>query len=174
MWAKESDLEVNLDESKFKFGQDLGNNETIPDYYKKGLTGQFDASYEEILHIITHAGYSQAYPTELGEAKGSLLTEAMDLARGGHFEKVPSKYPENAWFTYYDETADYKTMATEYLYWGLTSILGAQKNRSKEIGHEWKPNTEEKVKTIDPKLYNLLTNPKFILPTVLPDGTYRH
>jgi uncharacterized protein YceK len=174
MWKSESDLEFDFDEFGDMEGQDLGNDETNPSYYANNFTGEFDASYEEVLHIITHAGFSQVYPKELGEESGSELANAMDLARGGHFEEVPEQYPENAWYTYYDETADYSTMATEYLYWGLTSLLGIQKNREEEINEEWKPNSAEKLQQMDPKLYNLLTNPKFKLPTIAPDGTYKH
>ena len=50
----------------------------------------------------------------------------MDEARGGHFEEVPEKYPDEAWYTYYDETCDYECQITEYIFWALTSILGGQ------------------------------------------------
>jgi hypothetical protein len=60
------------------------------------------------------------------------------------------------------------------LYWALTSILGAQENRLEEIDHEWKLNTFQKVKNNDPKIFDLITNPVYKLPTILPDGTYMH
>ena len=63
-------------------------------------------------------------------------------------------------------------MITEYFYWSLTSILGAQENRLYEIEHEWKLNTKQKVNDIDPDIFNLLTDPQYLLPTVLPDGNY--
>ncbi len=98
----------------------------------------------------------------------------MDIARGGYFEKVPDEYPEDAWFTYYDKTCDYNCQITEYTYWALTSILGAQDypGRLDEIQHEWKLNTLEKVSTVDYTVYSILTNPLYKLPTVLPDGNY--
>ncbi len=84
---------------------------------------KLDATYEEVLHLITHIGYANAYPNVFGEKAGSEIALAMDTARGGHFETVPNKYPENAWYSYYDKTADYSTMITEYMYWSLTSLL---------------------------------------------------
>ena len=50
----------------------------------------------------------------------------MDKARGGQFTEIPNQYPSSAWYTYDDETCDYKCMSTEYIYWALTSILGGQ------------------------------------------------
>jgi len=65
-------------------------------------------------------------------------------------------------------------MITEYIYWALTSILGAQDfpRRSEEIGHEWKLNTREKVQETDPLVFELLTDPTYKFPTLLPDGKY--
>ena len=136
--------------------------------------GKFDAALEEVLHLITQWGYAKAYPDVFGEKPGTAIAKAMDRARGGHFLKVPEKYPEGAWFTYYDKTCDYACQITEYIYWGLTSILGAQDfpGRSEEIREEWKLNTAAKVKQGDPMLYKLLTDPKYSFPTKLPDGKY--
>jgi len=55
----------------------------------------------------------------------------------------------------------------------MTSILGAQEDRFDEIGQEWKLNTKEKVMETDPDIYNLLTDPQYKLPTILPDGNYQ-
>jgi len=147
------DEEINIDGSKF---------------------GQFDASYEEILHLITHVGYANVYPKTLGEIQGTKIANAMDVARGGTFIKVPESYPATAWYSYYDETADYGTMITEYVYWALTSILGAQNfdGRYEEIKEEWKLNTLEKVKDKDTRIYNILTDEKYKFPKILPDGKY--
>jgi len=136
--------------------------------------GKFDASYEEILHLITHVGYANVYPEIFGEHAGSEVAKAMDLARGGYFEQVPAKYPENAWYSYDDKTADYGTMVTEYIYWSLTSILGAQEfeGRLDEIQGEWKLNTKDKVKEKDSIIYNLLMDDQYKLPSTLPDGVY--
>ena len=97
----------------------------------------------------------------------------MDIARGGYFKEVPNSYPDDAWYTYDDYTCDYECMSVEYIYWGMTSILGAQENRLDEIQQEWDLNTIELVESIDTKIYKLLTNPKYKFPTILPDGSYK-
>ncbi len=152
--------------------QDLYGEETHPGGASRGL---FDAAYEEVLHLITHAGYALAYPEVFGERPGSKLADAMDKARGGRFLMVPNKYPRTSWYTYDDDTCDYACQATEYIYWGLTSLLGAQDfpGRAAEIADEWRLNTAEKFKVGDPLLYNLLTDKRYKLPTRLPDGKYR-
>jgi len=134
---------------------------------------QFDASLEEILHMITQCGYAEAYPEIFGEHEDSLIAEYMDNARGGFFDQVPSSYPAGAWYSYDDYTCEYECMITEYFYWTMTSILGAQEDRLDEIGHEWKLNTKEKVMETDPDIYNLLTDLQYKLPTIIPDGNYQ-
>lgn len=153
-------------------GQDLYDEETHPNGAAQGL---FDASLEELLHIVTHAGYAYAYPDVFGEKEGTEVAKALDAARGGHFLQVPEEYPDNAWFTYYDKTCDYSCQITEYIYWALTSILGAQDfpGRFDYIKNEWRLNTKEKVKNGDPAIYKLLTDPQYKFPTKLPDGTYQ-
>ena len=173
MWKSESDLN-NMNPPAGMTGQDLGNDETIPAWHTNGHTGQFDAALEEVWHIITHAGYAHAYPSIFGEQTGTSLANAMDTARGGQFTSIPNPYPANAWYTYDDTTCGYNCMATEYFYWAMTSILGAQANRLNEIQNEWKLNTKTLVQNTDAAIYSLLTNPTYKLPTVLPDGTYKH
>lgn len=172
MWKTESDFPSTFPSGRK--GQDLGNDETVPEWHTNGHIGNFDAALEEIWHIITSSGYSQAYPNEFGEFSGTTLTSAMDIARGGYFETIPSIYPANAWYSYDDQTCDYNCMAGEYIYWAMSSILGAQDNRVNEIQHEWKLNTKVLVENTDHAVYQLLTNPIYKLPTILPDGTYRH
>jgi hypothetical protein len=58
-------------------------------------------------------------------------------------------------------------MITEYFYWSLTSILGAQKNRLKEVQHEWKYNTKEKMLK-DTMMMDLLNNSQYKIPSNLP------
>ena len=162
--------------------QELRADETI-------ISGnKFDASLEEILHLITDIGYEGVYPSVFGEFTDSQLANLMDKARGGHFEEdniyleshgesgksaVPSSYPSSAWYSYEDETCSYSCMNTEYIYWALTSILGAQKDRCEEIKDEWELCTKELVKEKDPKIFALLTDPKYKFPTILPDGKYK-
>ncbi|SVE48471.1 uncharacterized protein METZ01_LOCUS501325, partial [marine metagenome] len=87
---------------------------------------EFDASLEEVLHLVTHEGYAYAYPEVFGERPGTVLAKCLDRARGGHFRRVPRHYPKDAWFTYDDRSCDYGCQCTEYLYWAITSVLGAQ------------------------------------------------
>jgi len=137
--------------------------------------GEFDASLEEVLHIINSAGHSVAYPNAFGQRVGSDLANAMDIARGGQFITIPNLYPANAWYSYDDQNCDYASCQTiEYLYWAITSILGAQENRLNEIDNEWRLNTRQKVEDTDTAIFTLLTNPIYNIPTILPDGTYRH
>ena len=153
--------------------QDLGADESVPAWHNNGHTSRFDAALEEIWHVITHSGFANAYPDAFGEDAGTSLTNAMDIARGGRFQSVPSPYPGGAWYTYDDQTCDYGCMATEYIYWSMTSVLGAQENRAGEIQQEWKLNTKAKVQQMDTAIYQLLTDPQYVFPIVLPDGTYR-
>ena len=153
--------------------QALYDDETITTFNKNNSNSRFDASLEEVLHLITHEGYSKVY-SELAEEKGSAIANAMDKARGGYFLSPPSKYPVGAWYSYDDETCTYDCMITEYFYWSLTSVLGAQAypGRFDEIGHEWKLNTLEKVKSTDTDIYSILSNEKFSFPSILPDNIY--
>ena len=137
--------------------------------------GLFDASLEEVLHMITDQGYGVAYPEVFGRMPGTEISNALDNARGGRFMDVPEQYPDDAWFTYDDETCDYDCQNSEYIYWVLTSILGAQDypGRYEQIRNEWRLNTRERVKEGDPAAYALFTDPKYKFPTVLPDGKYK-
>lgn len=174
MWKRENDL-YNIEPPSGREGQDLGNDETHPNFVSNGRMGEFDASLEEVLHIINNAGHSAAYPDAFGQNIGSYLANAMDIARGGQFITIPNPYPANAWYSYDDQTCDYASCQTiEYLYWAITSILGAQENRLDEIDNEWRLNTRQKVEDTDTAIFELLTNPIYKMPTKLPDGTYRN
>jgi len=151
--------------------QDLYTSEMFPN---GADSGKFDATLEEVLHLITHEGYADVYPEIFGEKKDSAIADAMDIARGGYFETIPSSYPESAWYRYDDETCEYDCMVTEYTYWALTSILGGQEfnGRYEQIQHEWQLNTKEKVQTTDTAIFDILTNGSYGLATTLPDGQY--
>ena len=152
-------------------GQDLYAEET---HINGAAQGKFDASLEEILHLITHVGYAGVYPGVFGEETGSAIADAMDTARGGRFTSIPKPYPTNAWYTYGDSSCNYSCMVTEYTYWALTSILGAQdfSGRLESIQQEWKLNTSEKVMNQDTAAYTILTDAQYALATNLPDGKY--
>lgn len=148
--------------------QDLQADET-------NVSGRFDAALEETLHLISTAGYERVYPDAFSSRPGSLLTNAMDLARGGEFMQVPNRYPDGAWYHYYDQTCDYRCMAVEYFYWSLTTLLGAHSSpqRCRAISQEWEPCTAARLSMTDPSVYRLMTDTQYRLPTQLPDGTYR-
>lgn len=151
--------------------QDLSADETVPG---RGPNDAFDASLEEVLHLISHVGLANAYPEVFAEAPGSRIADAMDVARGGRFLGVPEQYPADAHYTYYDETCVYQCQVTEFLYWSLTSLMGGQDGpgRLDEIGEEWRLNTAQKLEAGDPAVYALLTDPEYSMPRVLPDGVY--
>jgi len=170
MWKNETDLD-DFEEPDDTQYQDLGDHETLAAWHENH-EGPFDATLEEVLHLVTYIGYANAYPDTFAEEIGSTLAIAMDAARGGQYTSVPDSYPDNAWYHYTDESCEYECMVTEYVYWGLTSILGAQENRLDDIKGEWELNTSALVESRDPDLFSLLTDTKYNLPTVLPDGSY--
>ena len=160
--------ERKLDKAKINF-QDLYNDEII---LASDNSNRFDATLEEVFHLICDYGYSKSDPKTFGYTKDSIIGELMTEARGGHFKKTPKKYPKKAYYTYEDKHCDYNCQVAEYLYWGVTSNLGAQDGpgRYSEIKDEWRLNTPEKIKSNAPELYELLNDASAGLPTVLPDG----
>jgi hypothetical protein len=164
--------EIDFDSLPDMHLQDLYAEETLPGGSVPG--GRFDATLEEVLHLVQSGGFSEVHE-DLAIENDSLLAQAMDTARGGHFERIPDSYPEEGWYHYDDETCDYECMMVEYFYWGLTSLLGAQdyEGRCEDIAHEWEACTREQFIETDTALHALLTDPQYKLPTVIPDGNYR-
>jgi hypothetical protein len=134
-----------------------------------------DATVEETLHTINHVGHVSVYPDIFGiEPDSSLLTEAMDVARGGQWKNFPDEYPEEAWYHYNDRTCDYECMAIEYIYWALVSnmeILNDPQTCS-GIANEWELCSKELLKEGDVLVYSLITDPNQPLPQLAPDGIY--
>ena len=62
-------------EDEYKL-QDLYGSEIHPNW---NYDSPFDATYEEVLHLITNSGYSQVYPSVFGEEEGSEIALAMDI-----------------------------------------------------------------------------------------------
>jgi glycosidase len=172
-----------LDQGEIQL-QDLYEIEIHPD--GRGANN-FDATLEEVLHLITHVGYAGAYPSLFAEQSDSNLTRAMDLARGGHFQEsspddceeedsvcaIPQGgYPAEAWYHYDDGTCDYSCMATEYLYWALTTAIGLQADsqRCAAIDHEWEPCTTEELISTDEAIITLIL--ESTLPKAVPNGEY--
>ena len=180
LWNELSAIVMGYDERELERLHDR-YGEMFDDYSVQGLfatetlpnagphnpkSSEFDASVEEILHIITSVGYAGAYPNVFGERRGSELA---------YFRTVPRHSPAGAWYSYDDRTCDYGCQITEYVYWALTSLLDGQafKGRGENIEHEWKLNTPEKLRAKDKAVVKILTDPKYHLSTRLPDGKYR-
>ena len=134
-----------------------------------------DATIEEIMHTINHVGHREVYPAAFGiEPNASLLTAAMDVARGGQFIVHPGTYPEEAWYHYDDVTCDYECMAIEYLYWAQVSNMGILNDPQtcQGIANEWEPCSPELLESMDTLVHALITDPQYKLPQVAPDGDY--
>ena len=173
-------------EAGFRRTQLLWDEETRPGFVKDGVVNREilqDSAIEEIFHLLCGTGWARAYPEAFSPQPGSELSKCMDLARGGHFTDIPTDgpkkgYPAGAWYYYTDETCGYRCMAVEYMYWGMTSILGVQEfnylNRPEDGGEsgEWGAYTPELMQTLDPCLTALLTDPQYGLPTKVPEGLY--
>jgi hypothetical protein len=120
----------------------------------------FDASLEEVLHLVTELGFALAYPEELGETGDTGLVRALEQAQ------------DTGDFFYDDPTCDPRCQATEYFYWAITSNMGLQEERCDEISQEWALCNPERLAERNPAFVDLLENPEFRLPTVSPDGQY--
>ncbi len=134
-----------------------------------------DATVEEVVHTINHVGHVSVYPDIFDlPPNSSLMSDAMDLARGGQFLYVPSEYPEEAWYHYDDWTCDYECMGIEYLYWCIVSNMGilADTETCYGIANEWEPCTPELFETTDIAMYSIINNPEYNMPILAPDGNY--
>jgi hypothetical protein len=134
-----------------------------------------DASVEEIMHTINHVGHTNVYPSAFSlQANSSLLTAAMDVARGGQFMSVPNNYPASAWYHYDDWTCDYECMAIEYIYWAQVSNMGIldDPQTASGIANEWEPYNAILLQSMDVLMYALITDPAYKLPQLAPDGNY--
>ena len=139
-----------------------------------GLWGA-DATIEEIMHTINHIGHVHLYPDAFGlQPNSSLLTDAMDEARGGQFIEHPGEYPEDAWYHYNDVTCEYDCMAIEYLYWAQVANMELLNDTETcdGIDDEWQPCSKELLESMDALIYALITDPQYMLPQIAPDGQY--
>ncbi|MCL0044400.1 hypothetical protein M1N24_02580 [Dehalococcoidia bacterium] len=138
--------------------------------------GIWDTNLEEVWHVVTRA-WSATYPEVFSVAKPSLLTDAMDVARGGYFEEVPSKYPPEAWYKYYDESCEYECQASEYIYWALMANIGALDpnltDKCESSADEWYICTATELRGKDILINQILNDKGFKLPTRIPDGSYQ-
>ena len=192
--AEGNSVEINQDplDEVGAVSTGLGAYETV-DNYADGES--HDASIEEIFHLISQRGYSNVYPQVFGESNSSTssLAKAMDVSRGGEQRcakeacdwtynntscPVSSELVDSgdAWYFYADPKADYATMITEYLYWSVSSNFGMHDSTAghKKAKSEWCPNTKEKLKIQDLTIYNLINDPQYAFPVVLPNASYSH
>mgnify|MGYP001265274788 FL=1 len=144
-------------------------------------SGTWDVNLEEVWHVVSRGWYG-AYPEAFGNDfedinKTSLLREAMNVARGGRFDSVPSKYPAGAWYKYHDASCRYQCQVSEYFYWALMANIGALDpkitDKCHESSHEWNICTRSELEKVDKRVYNLLNNPEFRLPRNIPQGKYK-
>ena len=88
LFENESELDSFLDKHEEKLEktglhfQDLLNDEII---LSSDRSTRFDASLEEVFHLISDYGYSQINPKAFGYTKDSIIGGLMTDARGGHF-----------------------------------------------------------------------------------------
>ena len=134
-----------------------------------------DATVEEVVHVINAIGHTNIYPDAFAvEPNSSLLTAAMDVARGGQFIQHPGNYPPEAWYHYDDYTCEYECMAIEYLYWCIVTNMGilADVATCAGIANEWEPCTPALFEQSDTLMYALITDDAYLLPQLAPDGNY--
>jgi len=150
----------------------LYNNEIDPS--QPGHWGD-DATVEEIIHTINHVGHTNVYSNAFSlQPNSSLMSAAMDVARGGQFMSVPNNYPASSWYHYDDWTCDYECMAIEYMYWAIVSYMGIldDPQTAQGIANEWEPYNATLLQTMDVLMYALITDPDYKLPLSAPDGNY--
>ena len=134
-----------------------------------------DATVEEVLHTINHVGHVSIYPNVFDLApNSSIMSDAMDIARGGQFMQVPNNYPEEAWYHYDDYTCDYECMAIEYLYWCIVTDMGIldDPQTCAGIANEWEPCSPELFESTDIIMHGVVNNSSYKLPQLAPDGNY--
>jgi len=154
-------------------------DETIPECSGLNFTATCcDASIEELFHLVTAVGHTNAYPNIFGFDwdTRSDMTDAVDLARGGRFHDVPNKYPNSAWYTYYDKTCEYTCQGVEYLWWGYCAYSGVCEGRSgaEDYESEFRYLTKSQFEAGDVKLSKLFqdSGELYTLPTNPVDGKY--
>jgi hypothetical protein len=134
-----------------------------------------DATVEEIIHTINSKGHASVYPAAFSPNVGSsLMTAAMDVARGGQFLTIPTPYPASAWYHYDDATCNYECMAIEYFYWAEVTNMGILNDVAtcNGIANEWEPCSPILFQSTDLLMYNLITDPQYKIPQNAPDGNY--
>ena len=181
MVSKQATLVMFQDENEAEssgiFDAEIPEDRGFQDLYgeETNQSGRFDASLEEVLHLISNYGYELVYPEALGTERPTQLTEAMDLARGGYFASVPSSYPDEAWYHYDDYDVRLSMYGRGILLLGVNDkawrTSGPDTLRRDCV--EWELCTPEALENGDPAITAILEEPTYKLPTVLPNGIYR-
>jgi hypothetical protein len=120
-------------------------------------------------------GHVSIYPDVFDlSPNSSIMSDAMDIARGGQFLEVPNNYPEDAWYHYDDWTCDYECMAIEYLYWCIVTDMGIldDPQTCAGIANEWEPCSPELFESTDIIMHEVVNNSDNKLPQFAPDGNY--
>ena len=139
--------------------------------------GTWDGNLEEVWHVVS-IGWYATYPEYFGDEPGvSRLTEAMDTARGGQFLTIPSTYPADSWYRYYDDTCEYGCQMHEYFYWILMANIDALDpsitDKCEQSQHEWHICNQAELEKVDVLAFDLFNNHGFSLPTNIPTGNYQ-
>jgi len=138
--------------------------------------GTWDTNLEEMWHIVTAGGWAVEYPDYFSpyESSNSLISQAMDMARGGRFLSVPEQYPDSAWYTNYEGA--YPNQVDEYFYWIMMANFGALDpsitDKCQGSSDEWGVCTKAQLAQVDPLAHSLLNDHEFNLPDRIPDGNY--
>ena len=156
-------------------------------------TGSFAEAegVEQIFHFVSSGGYSNLDTGVFGLKSGSVIAELTDLARSGHFESVPQdntygggpangRYPSGAWFHSADSTCGYSCQVNQYIWWGVSTLMGFNEARCSNVSGEWGHQdypsqlcSKTGLYVRDLNLYDLLTASGYRFPTVSPSGEYR-
>lgn len=157
----------------------LGVEETRPECRGKKFSRNCnDNSIEQIFYYLVLQGHTEVYSKYLGTEwdEKSLLTDAMDIARGGRFENSPSHYPSSSWFRFNDTDCDYGCQTAAYLFWGYCAYSGMCEDRSglPIYENEFKYMTKEALEAHDTRLYKIFEDSgnNYSLPTRTVDGKY--
>ncbi|MFP6572582.1 MAG: serine protease, partial [Vicinamibacterales bacterium] len=131
-----------------------------------------DSALEHVPEVMQTAGYAKVYD-DLRSEEGSRLALAIDAAKGGATRDVPDSYPDGAWYT---PDYRYEEQFVEYFYHGLGTSLGLYGDTSPGVcadyAAEWKVCTRAELETTDTRMWALLTDEQYKLPTIAPDGVY--
>ena len=160
----------------------------------------FDNAHCELVQVLINQGYAQVWPDVFAPSHGvgdddapdddafpksgtrSRMAAAMDRVIGdcGFAFNKTFAYPHcTGHYHYSDKTCEYSCLVSEFNYWVLTSVLGGQSGpaanvgRCDDISDEWYACTADRVKAVSPTAYEIMTDPQYALPTIMPDGLYK-